>query len=470
MSSVEARGHEEKEKVLAYVTKGDRVLVFRHVAHPEVGYQVPGGSILPGEPFEEAALREAREETGLRGLRPIRHLGTYRHDMEPFAAQTHVRHVFHVVCDDATPETFRHFELHPSSGGGNPIEFEFEWLPLDGTDLGLVAGHGRLLPLLTPDRRSASPGRPSRLADVLRPKLDAYRRRRAESISRAFGALLGVDAPGLSWTGERALPYAALQHLFYLVKVACAERDSEAVGELLAAWRRADVESSLRARPFLVVPRGECQTVADGGFDSPLHLVPPTRIGTPGSADVDRFAEPLALLRDKGFGAWIDDFVGIVVTLARRGPSDPTESYTVSALPGTVFVDTPDEPVRMGELLLHEGAHTWLNDALGALGESLPRGARYYSPWKATERPAYGILHAIFAFSQMTRYFAAMADDPGVSAYGRTYCSERLRVEVATLREALPQAREVMSFVQDPGLRGVVLDELNRALQLGAPK
>ncbi len=54
------------EKALSYITRGQRLLVFRQPDFPEQGVQVPGGSVELGEQPAVAALREAREETGLR--------------------------------------------------------------------------------------------------------------------------------------------------------------------------------------------------------------------------------------------------------------------------------------------------------------------------------------------------------------------------------------------------------------------
>ncbi|MFF0575569.1 NUDIX domain-containing protein [Streptosporangium saharense] len=45
-----------REKVLCYVVRDGRLLVFRHTDHG--GIQVPAGSIKPGERPKEAALRE----------------------------------------------------------------------------------------------------------------------------------------------------------------------------------------------------------------------------------------------------------------------------------------------------------------------------------------------------------------------------------------------------------------------------
>lgn len=100
-----------KQKVTVYITRhmGERlqVLVFDHVDFPEAGTQVPGGSIDPGESPEQAALREALEETGLDGLQVVRYVGVfpwYWAEKE----QHHNRHVFHLTAGRALPDHWVH--------------------------------------------------------------------------------------------------------------------------------------------------------------------------------------------------------------------------------------------------------------------------------------------------------------------------------------------------------------------------
>jgi 8-oxo-dGTP diphosphatase len=117
------------EKVVAYITHDDRLLVFRHTAFPEAGIQVPAGTLEPGESPESAVLREALEETGLRGLKIQAYLGSVDYDLLPFGEAGELRrHYFHIQTTEPPPELWRHDERDPSDGSPGPIEFEFFWV------------------------------------------------------------------------------------------------------------------------------------------------------------------------------------------------------------------------------------------------------------------------------------------------------------------------------------------------------
>lgn len=123
----------QKTKAIAYITSGDRLLVFEHTDFPDAGVQVPAGTVEQGESPREAVLREAREETGLERLRLVRYLGERTFDLQN-VGRTGVeqRHFFHLVAEGELSETWRHAEMDPSDGSPAPIWFRFYWVSLRG--------------------------------------------------------------------------------------------------------------------------------------------------------------------------------------------------------------------------------------------------------------------------------------------------------------------------------------------------
>ncbi len=145
-----------REKVYAYITQGEQLLVFRHVDAPEAGIQVPGGTVQPGESLPEAVLREAFEETGLADLEIVSALGAAWYDTaaRDKPGELHHRHFYHLRAAAPPPATWRHVERDPSDGGP-PILFEFSWMPLAQAPDLLIADMGALAHLV-----GLRPGRP----------------------------------------------------------------------------------------------------------------------------------------------------------------------------------------------------------------------------------------------------------------------------------------------------------------------
>ena len=148
-----------RQKVYAYITHRDRLLVFTQPATlEESGIQVPGGTMEPDEEPEQAVMREAYEETGLDGLEFVRFLGSRDRDFRPFGDdEIHHRHFFHLTCTETPPEQWDHFEQYPSDGSPGPIRFSLFWAVLPDDVPELVGEMGALLPELMESLEEKAP-------------------------------------------------------------------------------------------------------------------------------------------------------------------------------------------------------------------------------------------------------------------------------------------------------------------------
>ena len=126
--------------MVAYIVRGDSLvaLVHENDENPllDSGLQVPAGTVHDGEDSAVAVLREAFEETGLRGLRIVRRLG--RDEITWPGGPPQVRDFFHLTTDEA-PTEWHHIE--DDGGTGSPKPFRLFWIPRSKASL-LAAAQG----------------------------------------------------------------------------------------------------------------------------------------------------------------------------------------------------------------------------------------------------------------------------------------------------------------------------------------
>jgi len=138
-----------KQKVQCYITReragSSQVLVFEHTDFPYAGIQVPVGSIEPGETPEEAALREAWEESGVRGLQVKRFLGSFqwRHSE---TVNYEERNVYQLTTLHTLPDRWEHTVSAGAEDKG--LRFAYYWLDYDTAARVLSGNQGDYLKYL----------------------------------------------------------------------------------------------------------------------------------------------------------------------------------------------------------------------------------------------------------------------------------------------------------------------------------
>ncbi|MGF6889397.1 hypothetical protein ABIA39_008862 [Nocardia sp. GAS34] len=139
--------------------------------------------------------------------------------------------------------------------------------------------------------------------------------------------------------------------------------------------------------------------------DAPYYLLgPQTRLAARDLVELTIQARAIAA--DCGFGVLLANHAPVVCLLDAKAAEDTLNSWTITRLPGTVFLDYTPDPYILARDLIHEAGHNWLNDALTATRSMISDDVNFYSPWKKTPRPAFGFLHACWAFP-LTVLFAA---------------------------------------------------------------
>ncbi|MDT0453764.1 aKG-HExxH-type peptide beta-hydroxylase [Streptomyces hesseae] len=191
--------------------------------------------------------------------------------------------------------------------------------------------------------------------------------------------------------------------------------------------------------------------------ESPTSHAPTYVIGPSTTPAPDRLRQMTRVAYDhaaeSGFGALLSAHAVVVCLLSHRPLTGILRSWTTSRLPGTVFIDYTDHPAVLARDLIHESGHNWLNDALAATGIELNGEEEFFSPWKNTLRPAFGFLHACWAFPLMMIYAARVLDNARTAPEIRRFLAAYLDYQRARLTTTGESHARALNLVTDAELR-----------------
>jgi hypothetical protein len=286
--------------------------------------------------------------------------------------------------------------------------------------------------------------------------VDACRRAKIAQLDGVLGRL--PNAADHPWGGhaEHDLPlrYALAHHVFETVSRAAAAGDVDTVVSAMRLRTNQDILRPLSATSGTVLvahPDLGLFTEDAALAEAPVALVSPTICGSANGADRSLVAQALATAVDAGFSSTVTRNARVVVMIAERVPTDTTiRSWTTTALPVTVHLDYFAEHWYVSRDLIHEAAHTELNDLFSTLDISFPADVTYFAPWLQTHRPAFGFLHGVWAFSHVALYSAWLAEadaPPQVRALSwAIYLKHAEQIHEA--RDDIDRALELMSNSQ----------------------
>ncbi|MFI0960789.1 aKG-HExxH-type peptide beta-hydroxylase [Streptomyces sp. NPDC021080] len=290
-------------------------------------------------------------------------------------------------------------------------------------------------------------------------RLVTRRAERAHTILASLGRLVpGTDLGGLDDTLD-AFDNAVLHHAFQQAQIAARTRDADRARRAVRLWQN---RAALRAEavptavgPVMVVRAADCEAVDDDRLGSQMYLLGSSP--EQDAAERERVARTLNEAVDAALavGSEVLRSSTAVVIWTEAVPLGATcRSYTFDFLPGTVVLNWTDEPLRLGETLVHEATHSWLNESLESEGVVFEDGGPlFHSPWKNEDRPVFGIVHAALAFANVIQYLAriqpASDDDSRLAAVLR----RRLAVETESLETGHASALACFDQVHSERLR-----------------
>jgi hypothetical protein len=195
-----------------------------------------------------------------------------------------------------------------------------------------------------------------------------------------------------------------------------------------------------------VLPRESVKALADVG----LRFAKPDVVCSDGVLRTLRTAVDRYLVRMPGLSASVASLARCLHVL-QVDDDDYDTSHSDPELPFSIFISVPDwrrpaAPLRVAESLVHETMHLQLSlveRARPLFAPSVP-ATRSYSPWRGTDRDASGVLHALYVFRVIERFWSAVAEETAEPTTVRFASSRREQIE--------SQIREVTDFRLCPTL------------------
>ncbi|MFE2728836.1 aKG-HExxH-type peptide beta-hydroxylase [Kitasatospora sp. NPDC059327] len=280
--------------------------------------------------------------------------------------------------------------------------------------------------------------------------------------------ILTITHPGAPYRTHSAGPafaYAAAHHVLEGAESAARTRDAARFG-----WYAANPDAGARtlatptaAGPRVIVAPDLTRLPTSPISDTPYYVLGPDSGAAPRPLQ-DLTAAAYSTADTAGFGDLLAAHAAIVCLLRTKTLGQTLDSWTITRLPGTIFTDHTGDPVVLARDLIHEAGHNWLNDALTATRDKISDTERFFSPWKNTDRPAFGFLHACWSFPLTMIYTARIIDQTTGALH--QFLTAYLDQQRPLLAATVPDHARALDLVTDDDLRTRLRDVHQQAADL----
>lgn len=284
----------------------------------------------------------------------------------------------------------------------------------------------------------------------VRDQVDSHRRARA---ARLEDLISMASRTPVRWDQEAradlALWYALLHHCLGALEDGARNGDNAAMADALAMCRDTSGLRPLITQTGRVVvgrPEPDRLTLDRSRSDSPVALMTPDVGDAALSGHREIVGRAMADAGRSGFGDLVGRNSRVVMLLEERELGADVRSWTTNSLPCTVHLDFYPVHHFVTRDLIHEAAHTELNDVIQALGVEFPDDVAYFAPWREMNRPAFGFLHGVWAFSHVFLYCEWLAGGDAPSGI-RALAGSMARYHAGHLRQVFESSERALEAV-----------------------
>lgn len=139
-------------------------------------------------------------------------------------------------------------------------------------------------------------------------------------------------------------------------------------------------------------------------------------------------------------------------TIALKPYDEIFVNVTASELPGAFVCTVPSDPYVLASSFIHEFHHNTLfgieeqGPFFEASDQDEIEGENHYSPWVETLRPLHGILHAVYVFLPVFRFWSAILRDASLDEIRLAFAREQLAQIPVQLQIGVNQLRRHARF------------------------